>query len=109
DDPKHSDLDEKERLKEAWAVLLSGTLPSDWMDVDVDRECIEKLEDSAHAGIAGNQQWGRDAGSHQDGWNPYGGLPYDWKKGDREGSEGELQLRTLFNVVRFLLKVLTHW
>ncbi|KAG5640028.1 hypothetical protein DXG03_001635 [Asterophora parasitica] len=87
DDPKYHDLDEKGHLKEAWAVLLSCTLPLDWMDIDVDYECIEKLEeqrfkDSVHAGIAGNQQWGLDAGSHQNSWNPYGGLPYNWKKGD---------------------------
>jgi len=28
------------------------------------------FERSALAGIAGNYQWGLDAGDHQEGWNP---------------------------------------
>ncbi|KAF9522922.1 hypothetical protein CPB83DRAFT_863752 [Crepidotus variabilis] len=49
------------------------------------------FEQSARAGIAGNHQWGLDAGDHQDGWDPYGGLPDHFNHHDREGSDGETQ------------------
>ncbi|KAF8888733.1 hypothetical protein CPB84DRAFT_1662695, partial [Gymnopilus junonius] len=61
----------------------------------VDRECLwqledEMFEDSAHAGAAGNWQWGLDAGDHHY-WNPYEGHPEYLQSGDREGSESELE------------------
>ncbi|KAF9523701.1 hypothetical protein CPB83DRAFT_748813, partial [Crepidotus variabilis] len=51
-----------------------------FMEVDVEKESLELLEEqmfemSKQAGVAGNRQWGLDAGSHQDDWNPYDGLP----------------------------------
>ncbi|KAF9562489.1 hypothetical protein CPC08DRAFT_609038, partial [Agrocybe pediades] len=54
---------------------------------DVDKECLEAFEEimfenSKLAGIAGNYQWGLDAGDHQDGWNPYAGLPEYFNHGD---------------------------
>jgi hypothetical protein len=42
----------------------------------VDREALHQLEErmfirSEEAGPAGNYQWGRNAGPHQDHWDPY--------------------------------------
>ncbi|KAG1888421.1 hypothetical protein F4604DRAFT_1532189, partial [Suillus subluteus] len=39
---------------------------------------------SAQSGSAGNYQWGLrlDAGNHQDGWDPYAGLPSHWNHED---------------------------
>jgi len=59
-----------------------------WQEVDVERECLAKLEEemferSQAAGIAGEYQWGLDAGDHQDTWNPYDGLPCHWIHADR--------------------------
>ncbi|KAF8185366.1 hypothetical protein K438DRAFT_1436931, partial [Mycena galopus ATCC 62051] len=56
---------------------------------DVDRECLgyfeERLfENSKRAGQAGNHQWGLDAGAHQDRWNPYADIPYEWNHEDRD-------------------------
>ncbi|KAF9529533.1 hypothetical protein CPB83DRAFT_834956 [Crepidotus variabilis] len=69
-----------------------------FMEVDVEKESLELLEEqmfemSKQAGVAGNRQWGLDAGSHQDDWNPYGGLPEHWDlqnytAGDDECLEG---------------------
>ncbi|KAH7871897.1 uncharacterized protein C8R40DRAFT_1173984 [Lentinula edodes] len=44
--------------------------------VDVDLEALQLLEKSVFdisedAGVAGNQQWGLDAGSHLQNWNPW--------------------------------------
>ncbi|TFK34965.1 hypothetical protein BDQ12DRAFT_580868, partial [Crucibulum laeve] len=54
---------------------------------DVDLECLAALEEqmfenSVAAGVAGNQQWGLDAGSHMDRWNPYSGLSSQWNHKD---------------------------
>jgi hypothetical protein len=59
-----------------------------WQEVDVERECLAKLEEemferSQAAGIAGEYQWGLDIGDHQDAWNPYDGLPDHWIYTDR--------------------------
>ncbi|KAF8996285.1 hypothetical protein BDZ89DRAFT_1171659 [Hymenopellis radicata] len=67
--------------------------------VDVDLEAISMLEDrmfsrSNAAGIAGNCQWGLDAGHHQEGWSPYQDevdRP-SWTDDLRTGSESELVL-----------------
>jgi hypothetical protein len=75
-------------LQAAWLDLqLSYDLSS--MDIDVDLECLGILEQrmfelSLAAGAAGNEQWGKDAGAHQDQWNPYEGLPEYWNHGDRD-------------------------
>jgi hypothetical protein len=65
------------------------------MDVDVDKECLEVLEEemfekSARAGIAGHYQWGLDVGDHHY-WYPYSGA-WKWDHRDREGSESELEV-----------------
>jgi hypothetical protein len=69
-------------------------------EVDVDRECLERLEEqmferSAMAGVAGYFQWGLDAGDHQDCWDPYAVLPAHWNHEDRENSDGELEVSSV--------------
>ncbi|KAF9236619.1 hypothetical protein BU15DRAFT_63878 [Melanogaster broomeanus] len=81
-------------LQAAWEYLINQTGKAREA-IDVNRECLlafeERLfEDSLAAGIAGNQQWGLDAGEHQDHWHPYWGMPSQWNVEDREYSEGEL-------------------
>ncbi|KAG1727727.1 hypothetical protein EDB19DRAFT_1642847, partial [Suillus lakei] len=51
-------------------------------------------------GSAGNFQWGLDAGNHQDGWDPYAGLPSHWNhedcnEGDLDCDENELEVLCL--------------
>ncbi|KAF5373500.1 hypothetical protein D9615_009459 [Tricholomella constricta] len=94
-EPRNRDLAESDTLKKAWSLQLTG-VPSVWTDVDVDRECLDLLEEqmfeiSSQAGIAGHYQWGLDAGAHQAGWNPYAGAPPHWNHGDRDGSDTELE------------------
>ncbi|KAJ7577596.1 hypothetical protein C8J56DRAFT_798500 [Mycena floridula] len=53
--------------------------------------------DSADAWKAGYYQWGLNAGPHQDGWNPYVGLPSHWSHDDAcllEECDPEVQVRT---------------
>ncbi|KAJ7665564.1 hypothetical protein B0H17DRAFT_951526 [Mycena rosella] len=50
------------------------------VNTDVDLECLSLLEEwmfecTDKAGIAGDEQWGLDAGHHQDCWVPYEGTP----------------------------------
>ncbi|KAG1807240.1 hypothetical protein EV424DRAFT_1307405, partial [Suillus variegatus] len=73
-------------LQAAWLDLQLSYDPSA-IDVNVDLECLGILEQrmfelSLAAGAAGNEQWGKDAGMHQDCWNPYEGLPEHWNHGD---------------------------
>lgn len=80
------------QLCEAWFVQ-ANTYSKDNFIVDVDREAVmilekEMFEYSKESGVAGNWQWGLDAGSHQEGWVPYIGLPAAWFPGDRD-SESE--------------------
>lgn len=96
-EPKSQGLDEHARLQKAWNAQFTGVLPL-WTDVDVDRDCLYRLEErmferSGLAGIAGNCQWGLDAGDHQGDWDPYAGIPMHWNHEDREGSERELEVR----------------
>ena len=87
--------DNNQVLDAAWQLQTTHSPEMVWKDrVDVDRECIEGLEEemfesSSLAGIAGNYQWGLDAGEHQAGWNPYAGTPEHWNHNDRESSEDE--------------------
>ncbi|KAJ7687457.1 hypothetical protein B0H17DRAFT_1070306 [Mycena rosella] len=53
------------------------------VNTDVDLECLSLLEEwmfecTDKAGIAGDEQWGLDAGHHQDCWVPYEGTPKSW-------------------------------
>ena len=66
-DPKYATLGNWELISKAWNVQFSGT-PSVLQDVDIDRDCLETLEEemfekSACAGIAGHWQWGLDPGA----------------------------------------------
>ena len=50
---------------------------------DVDKEAVAALEKqmfecSSNAGSAGNYQWGLDAGPHQNDWNPYKFVPFEY-------------------------------
>lgn len=81
-------LSHQELLEMAWEIQVNGDVELVWQEIDVERECLEKLEEemferSQAAGIAGEYQWGLDAGDHQDAWNPYDGLPYHWIYDDR--------------------------
>ncbi|EIW84332.1 hypothetical protein CONPUDRAFT_142660 [Coniophora puteana RWD-64-598 SS2] len=94
----NTSLPEKEQVRlifrMAWTDL---SLYSSQLDpTDVDRECLGQLEDrmfqkTYDAGLAGNDQWGLDAGSHQHGWNPYAGVRNVLEDEDEEGSETECQ------------------
>ncbi|KAF4618842.1 hypothetical protein D9613_009694 [Agrocybe pediades] len=86
----------QQQIEEAW-TSQKDEISNPWCDVDVDRECLETFEEqlferSSFAGVAGHYQWGLDSGDHQDGWNPYMGLPEHWNHGDREGSDEECQV-----------------
>ncbi|KAG2076574.1 hypothetical protein BDR04DRAFT_1003039 [Suillus decipiens] len=75
-------------LQAAWLDLQLSYNPSS-MDIDIDLECLSILEQrmfelSLAAGAAGDEQWGKDAGAHQDQWNPYEGLPKHWNHGDQD-------------------------
>ena len=81
-------LSHQEQLEMAWEIQGNGDVKLLWQDVDVECECLAKLEEemferSEAAGIAGEYQWGLDAGDHQDAWNPYNGLPDHWIHTDR--------------------------
>jgi len=104
------DLEEKsdgDFLTRAWEIQVEnmGSLGD---DVDVDKQCLEQLEEemfenSSRAGIAGNHQWGLDAGDHQEGWNPYLGTPEHWNHGDRPGNnDTEMQVSLFLNFVCLL-------
>lgn len=79
--------DVKELLLRAWRVQTSAEEVGERYEaVDVDLECLRDFEKrlfecSEDAGEAGFQQWGLDAGDHQDGWDPYQNLPSDWEDG----------------------------
>lgn len=71
----------KELLIQAWE-LQTRSVPAR-KGIDVDRETILLLEKrmfetSKAAGPASYQQWGLDAGDHQDKWSPYVHIPEDW-------------------------------
>jgi hypothetical protein len=64
--------------------------------VDVDLECLSYFEErlfeySKETGDAGNQQWGLNAGPHQDDWSPYVNLPEQWNHDDRVVTPGKEQ------------------
>ncbi|KAJ7599766.1 hypothetical protein C8J56DRAFT_879549 [Mycena floridula] len=87
-------------LQRSWEIQMDSALSCP-MAVDVDCEAIGALEeamftDSADAGKAGYYQWGLNAGPHQDGWNPYVGLPSHWSHDDAcllEECDPEVQFR----------------
>jgi hypothetical protein len=95
----------EETVCKAWRKQMEMA-PSPWSEVDVDLLCLEGLEEqmferSALAGNAGHWQWGLDAEHHQDGWNPYAGIPDHWNHRDRESeSEGELQVSKIYRYVQ---------
>ena len=63
-------------------IQINSDVELVWQEVDVERECLAKLEEvmfehSLAAGIAGEYQWGLDTGE------PYDSLPYHWILADR--------------------------
>ena len=88
--------DQMELLSRAWKVQISAENMGDRHEaVDVDLECLSHFERrifecSEEAGEAGFEQWGLDAGDHQDAWNPYQGLPADWEDGWRPEDAEEI-------------------
>jgi hypothetical protein len=100
-----TDAQEEFILDAAWTTLLEQTGRStDVTHTDVDLECLSVFEQrlfekSAQSGSAGNYQWGLDAGNHQDGWDPYAGLPSHWNHDDRNEGDAdydENELEVLF-------------
>ena len=94
-EPAFEDLTWADMLQKAWVAQLTGT-PSILGEVDVDRECLEQLEEEMferthRTGKSGNFQWGLDAGHHQDGWDPSFGVPNTWEGEIREGSDTEIE------------------
>ncbi|KDR71496.1 hypothetical protein GALMADRAFT_74923, partial [Galerina marginata CBS 339.88] len=95
-DPKTAKFSWQKLLEQAWEVQFTGT-PSRLVDVDVECECLywlekEMFEVSAQAGIAGFYQWGLDVGHHQDNWDPYSNIPYEWNKDDHSFDEDDIQV-----------------
>ncbi|TFK35257.1 hypothetical protein BDQ12DRAFT_668748 [Crucibulum laeve] len=95
--PHEAGLVEQKRyiLQSAWRHQCSKAI-SPWADTDVDKECLESLEEcmfewSKAAGTAGNWQWGMDSGTHQGGWNAYQGTPESWNHGDCSEHDSELE------------------
>ena len=87
----------RELFSKAWEVQLTGA-PTILNSIDIDAESMETLEEemfehSNRTGPSGNEQWGLDVGHHQDGWNPYSGVPKTWHEKKREGNEAECEVR----------------
>ena len=90
------DLTDTDMLQKAWVAQLTG-VPSILGEVDVDKDCLERLEEEMfertdRTGLSGNWQWGLDAGHHQDGWDPSFGVLNSWEGKTREGSDTELEV-----------------
>lgn len=90
--PEIGTLGDAEQLNKAWDIQYNTPRPF-YESVDVDRECIGRLEEemfenSERAGIAGNHQWGLDAGDHQY-WYPYDDY---WNNGERKENEDETEV-----------------
>jgi len=92
--------DDKKVLEAAWKEQMTISPDQIWKNgVDVDKESLERLEEemfqrSVFAGIAGNYQWGLDAGDHQGSWNPYGGTEH-LHIDDRESGEDEHEVSSI--------------
>ncbi|KAG6893479.1 hypothetical protein C0992_009816, partial [Termitomyces sp. T32_za158] len=92
---KNKGFNQRSLLQKAW-IIQQDVGPPHSDSVDVELESLGQLEEemfergSLRAGVAGHYQWGLDAGDHQGNWDPYAGTPSEWNRGDREGSESEL-------------------
>jgi hypothetical protein len=72
-------------LREAW-TLQSTVSHKSLSRIDVDKECLALLEERMFQCTfwtqkGGYQQWGLDAGDHQEAWDPYNELPNHWIDG----------------------------
>ncbi|KAG1886689.1 hypothetical protein F4604DRAFT_1283752 [Suillus subluteus] len=96
---QNEEWNNNELLKMAWADLMIS-YPADSFVADVDLECLTTLEarmfEDSEAGLAGNRQWGLDAGQHHRRWDVYLNIPTEWVLG-RDYSESELERGPLFS------------
>jgi hypothetical protein len=95
-------------IEEAWKLQVNALGPR-FEEVDVKKECLASLEslmfkNSKDADVAGHQQWGLNAGDHQDCWNPYEGLAEVWNVGDRVGSDSELEVKFSYSAKDEILR-----
>ncbi|PBK62322.1 hypothetical protein ARMSODRAFT_980786 [Armillaria solidipes] len=109
DCPPTSDIEAVNRFvrQKAWERLVGYTgCTTDGKPkpnvVDVDMEALILLEmrmfdRSEDAGVAGNHQWGLDAGMHQDGRYPWSSDGPEGEKDSREGNESELEVGPEFD------------
>ncbi|KAH7877332.1 uncharacterized protein C8R40DRAFT_1040663 [Lentinula edodes] len=85
----------------AWTGKTVDGKDKQYAIVDVDLEALKLLEGmlfdiSENAGEAGNQQWGLDAGSHLQNWNPWAELgPENYCTTKREGDD-EIECQVKF-------------
>jgi len=82
-DPALRVLADLEVLQKAWVAQMTSVL-SILGDVDVEKECLEYLEEEMFERTdptrpSGRWQWGLDAGHHQDSWDPSSGGPKAWE------------------------------
>ena len=110
-------IDDEKVLQLAWELQTTASPESLWREVDVDKECLDRLEEemferSARAGLAGDYQWGLDAGDHQDDWNPYEGTPAEWNHNDRFENDSEREFEVsgeLYTVFIILILMMMHY
>jgi hypothetical protein len=105
------DIHESQLLQLAWEKQVADSKLA--KSADVDREAVEALEKkmfecSLDAGPAGNNQWGLDAGPHQNNWQPYALIPLEWNDGTyTQESDSETQVRIL--TIYQLFSYWTDW
>ncbi|PBK62015.1 hypothetical protein ARMSODRAFT_1025149 [Armillaria solidipes] len=109
DCPPTSDIEAVNRFvgQKAWERLVGytgcmtdGKPKPDVVDVDMEALILLEMrmfDRSEDAGVAGNNQWGLDAGMHQDGWYPWSSDGPEGEKNSREGNESELEVGPEFD------------
>ena len=107
--------DEQDLLERAWTVQVHAEDIGDRVVAhDVDLECLRALEQrmfecSGNAQEAGFQQWGLDAGDHQNSWDPYKNVPGDWDDGwQPDDPEESLKVSTINELLDPVLKISTE-
>ena len=70
-------------LQKAWQYQTEN-VNEDILVCDVDRECLFLFElclfSMSREATWSHEQWGLDAGDHQQNWSPYQNLPQDWRE-----------------------------
>ncbi|TFY51691.1 hypothetical protein EVJ58_g10434 [Rhodofomes roseus] len=80
-------------LRQAWMRQLLD-VNEEGMICDVDQECLCSFEQrlfawSPDASASCHEQWGLDAGDHQEKWFPYQGLPPEWGGPGTDGNDSD--------------------